>query len=445
MKTQSPTPAERARALTDRGVAGLQPRAQRYTVRDGLVRGLGVRVSPNGTKTFSLQYWIGRQKKRWTIGVYDTVSLALAREKARDALTALAAEGIDPAAEKRASRDQATFAELAKAYLKHAKKKKKSWDQDEATIDSVLLPVWKHRAVKEITRRDVKDLFETIVDRGAPVRANRVVQLVSAMFNYGVDEEWLTNSPAYRIKKEPETSRERVLTDEEIRELWAALEAAKVVRRVTDDKPAPSIPPITAVGLQVQLLVAQRPGEVFQMRWADLELPKRWEDPAHPLVGVAWWTIGGLMTKNSQPHRVPILPEVIVLLREAKALAARDDPEPFVFPGETHGTSVAARAKKAMASLRRTKAITFDARRHDLRRTAASGMGAEQIPRANISYVLNHVDHQGARSTIVYDRFQRDKEKTVALQAWTRRLTGILEATDGDGGVVLTFAKPESA
>jgi integrase len=390
---------------------------------DGTVPGLALRVHPSGRKTWSLRYRVGRHERRWTLGVYPVVGLAAARKKARRALTQLDEDGTDPGAAKRDARTRETLGELATEYLEAAKRKKRSWSQDDQVLRTVILPLWKHRAVKDITRSDVRALL-ALVERGkrkhpdgtnkpAPVRANRVAALISAMFNYALQEEWIATTPAVRIPKFIiEKSRERVLDDVEIKQLWEVCEAAKIVRRTNDDGPAPAITPKIAIGLQVILLTAQRPGEVFRMLKADL----------YPEANPTWWVLAATATKNSQTHRVPLVPRVVELLRAAQALGPSDNK--FVFGG-IKGGSVADRAVKAMAALRRANAITFDCHRHDLRRTAATNLAAAGVPRTTIMYVLNHVD-RGSRATQVYDRFEHDADKREALEIWARRLNTIL-------------------
>jgi integrase len=420
--------------LTDRAVLALKPQSRRYVVLDGKLPGLCIRVSPSGQKTWSLRYRFGRAHKRLKLGAYPVVGVAAARTKARQAL-AKVADGTDPQAAKRDARTRETFDDLATSYLAHAKKKKKSWAQDELLLRSVLKPAWKHRPVKDITRRDVKALLGKIVDRGAPVAANRTQALISTMFNYAVrEEEWIPFNPAAGIAKQPETSRERVLSDDELRTLWAALEATKVVPRVSDDALAPVISPMIAIGLQVLLLTAQRPGEVFTMKWADLDLPDKWEEAGPRVSG--WWTIPASVAKNKQQHRVPLSTRVVELLRAAQAIGPTDNQ--FVFGG-IKGGSVAARAVKSLLALRHARAIDFDVHRHDLRRTAATNMAAAGVPRTTIGYVLNHVD-RGSRATQTYDRYDRDPEKRAALETWTRRLEAILTATTA---AVLPFTRRE--
>ena len=102
--------------------------------------------------------------------------------------------------------------------------------------------------------------------------ANQTLGVLSRMFNFALDREWIEASPATRIP-EPgeERSRDRVLTDDELHELWVSLEslAKQVEPSDEDDEDAqddgegkPRITPATAQAFQVQLLTAQRPGEV---------------------------------------------------------------------------------------------------------------------------------------------------------------------------------------
>jgi integrase len=430
--TDRPSVERAAAVLTDRAVQALKPQPDRRVVRiDGTVPGLEIRVTSTGQKTWSLRYRVGRRCRRAMLGTYPVVGVAVARKKAKQALARLDADGTDPAAAKRDARTRETFGELAADYLTHAKKKKKSWAQDALVLDTILLPKWRHRVVRDLGRRDVKELLSAIVDgrhrrdaKPAPIMANRTQALISTMFNYAVREEWIPFNPAARIEKQPEGSRDRVLTEDELRALWTALEGAKVVRRVTDAAPGPAISPMIAIGLQVLLLTAQRPGEVFSMRWVDVD------------VDAGSWVIPAAMAKNKQAHRVPLVPRVVELVRAALAIGPTDNRHVF---GGIKGGSVAARAVKAMAKLRRADAIDFDVHRHDLRRTAATHMAAAGVPRTTIAYVLNHVD-RGSRATQVYDRFEHDVEKRVALETWARRLDGILTATAP--AAVLPFTRP---
>jgi integrase len=271
--------------------------------------------------------------------------------------------------------------------------------------------------VKELTRRDVRQLVERVADR-APVMANNVLALVSKMLNFGVDRDWLDANPAGRMRKPtPTPERDRVLTHEEIRRLWACLgnlptkeqKPAPGRKRASSTKDNPICPVSRwlAAAMKMRLLTAQRGGEVLRMRWADVDLESR------------WWTIPAEHSKNGQPHRVPLTADAVQLIC---SLQPEEERGLFVFSRD--GSAAAAdRARKAGTEL--SKVLGFDFRGHDLRRTAATQMAEAGISRSTISHVLNHVD-AGPRATRVYDRYGYDAEKRMALEAWERRLRAIL-------------------
>lgn len=236
-----------------------------------------------------------------TLGAYPALSLADARRRARIVMGDVA-DGDDPAQAKIERRQVKTFTDLAREYVDMAEKRHKRWTEEKRIIYKDLTPVLGHRLLTDIRRRDVRDLVEDIANkRDAPAMANRTLGMLSRMFNYAVDREWLESSPAARIT-EPgvEQSRDRVLNDDEIRELWKVLEVLatndngepvevstpngpKRIRRV--------ITPATTQAFQVQLLTAQRPGEVRDMKWAHVDLD------------MGWWTLPPQATKNGKAHR----------------------------------------------------------------------------------------------------------------------------------------------
>jgi integrase len=159
------------------------------------------------------------------------------------------------------------------------------------------------------------------------------------------------------------------------------------------------------------LLTAQRCGEVCQMQWRDVNLD------------TGWWLIPGDVSKNHDPHRVPLTSLVLdILRRRARAQSTADR---YVFSNHRQ-TCVAARAKKAAAILCKG-GVPFHFRAHDLRRTAASYMGEAGVDRFHIAHVLNHRSVTHSTVTAIYDRYRYDKEKRAALEKWAEVLSGILE------------------
>ena len=408
--------------LTDRTIRSLGRRGTgQYEVFDDTVPGLAIRVNSR-SKSWVLFYRErlpdtsggfapGKRLRRLTLGTYPALGLATARSKAQLALRELNTKGTDPAVGKREARNTQSFGELAADYMeRHAKPRKKSWKEDQRKLNADVLPHWADRHVKAITRRDVHDLLDRVVDRGKPVMANRVQAVVSRVFKYGIDRGWLDSSPAAGISKQPETSRERVLTHAELTELWRVLEAVRTGTGVTDDHRASPLSPMLARGLQMMLRTASRGGEIFSMRWDDVDETKE------------WWTIPGAQAKNGVPHRVPLTTAALALIAEARADGS--GPSGWVFAGPRGGT-LKDKARKVVSSLRHARLLTGDYTRHDFRRTVATSMEGMGITTSTIAKLMNHVE-AGPRATHVYARHPYDTEKRQALEAWGRHLDGLI-------------------
>lgn len=408
--------------LNDSQLRCLQPSGQLFAVRDAKVSGLELRVRPDGVKSWSLRYRIAGQQRRLKLGPYPRVSLAKAREFANRELRKVDA-GVDPQAErqdaKRAAADAKRAAAQAKAnsiealcdaYIeRHAKRKKRTWRDDQSKITCEILPRWKGRPVTSITRRDCRDLLQVIADRDAAVFANRVAALLSRLFRFAVDEEVIESNPAANLPKpgveigsRPEGEREpKAYTPDEIRTIWRATEVK---------------PPALRALYRLGLLTGQRPTEIGGMEWAELNGP--------------WWTIPGRRTKNGREHRVFLTEAALDLLRDVP----RVDDEARVFRGFRGKRQLAAVNARVFAGIRRREKP-----RHALRDTVATGLAAAGVDVEDIARVLNHT--YGPSVTAGYNAYGYDKEKRLALTKWTRRLTAILE--EKEGVKVVPFAARE--
>jgi hypothetical protein len=151
--------------LTDARVRSLAPGPIPIDVRDGEMRGLVVTVLPSGRKQFTVRYRYQGKQRRLLLGEYSQAfSLAKARKAARAAHVAID-NGRDPAAERRAAKAERTdtVETLAAEYMRlHARKFKRSADEDQRILDVEVLPRWRDRSVRELTRRDVRALVERV-------------------------------------------------------------------------------------------------------------------------------------------------------------------------------------------------------------------------------------------------------------------------------------------
>ena len=189
--------------MTVRSVDAIRPpEAGQIDYWDADRPGFGLRASAGGRKAWVVMYRHGNVKRRLTLGTYPTLSLAEARQKAAAAHHAVQYSGADPANDKKAERRAETFPELAREYLeRHAKRQKRSWRKDQLILEKDALPRFRKRKVKDITRRDIIAMLDDIVARGAPIQANRTLEVVRKLFNWAVARDILEANPCYRVPK----------------------------------------------------------------------------------------------------------------------------------------------------------------------------------------------------------------------------------------------------
>ncbi|MDE2075011.1 MAG: DUF4102 domain-containing protein, partial [Alphaproteobacteria bacterium] len=143
------------RRLTDLAVERLQaPPEGRLELWDTLLPGFGLRVTSRGKKSWVAMYRLGgrgARKQRITLGSYPALSLAAAREQARDIFAQVSA-GRDPSLKIRELMDADTFETVAAEFIeRYAKPKNRGWKKQESEIKNTLLPRWKRRKINTIT------------------------------------------------------------------------------------------------------------------------------------------------------------------------------------------------------------------------------------------------------------------------------------------------------
>jgi integrase len=408
---QFPQPArrlERRRIINDTSIRSIKPPTSgAVDYFDDLTPGLSLRVTSNDVRTWTVFYRDkNARQKRLTLGRYPAVKLVDARELARNAQRSVA-HGGDPVLEKRAAHDVLTFGKLAETYIEdYAKLNKKSWEEDNRQLESDLLPKWKSRPATEIRSEDLLNLLNAKVRNGSPVAANRLRALVSRIFTFAADQRLMpaTANPVIGVKKPAkETSRDRVLTDDEVRRIWDACDTQN---------------PYVSAWFRLRLVTGQRGGELLQMRWQDID------QKSH------FWSIPAAYVKNAHGHRV-YLNE---LARKLLSTVPRHEKSVWVFPKSFMGDykhvgrRLAQSTRANIVVERKAAAGTrekADIRGHDLRRTAASLMASGGVPRFLISRILNHSEEKDITS--VYDRYSYDLEKKSAMGFWNRQLTAILK------------------
>ena len=378
--------------LNETAVRKLPLPATGYTLfRDDELTGFAVRVTASGVKSFTINYTVDGRERRMTIGKYPAWSATAARQRAKE-LRQQVDRGLDPLGEKQQRRKAPTFGELARQYMDEEGGTKKSAAALDGMLKRDILPVWGSRKAEDIRRRDVRALVK-VKARTKPVAANRILQLVRALYNWGIEEErGIENNPCHKLKAPAEeNSRERVLTPDEIETVWDGLNEAAMTLTV-------------AAVLRFTLTTAQRPGECARLEWTEIDRD--------------WWTIPGEKTKNRKSHRVPLTPLALEILetqprRNRWAFPSRY--RKLDQPTTTAAISTAVHLNDDFGIPHWTP--------HDLRRTAASEMARLGVTEFVIGRILNHAE---PGVTKVYNRYSYDGEKRAALEKWERRLRTII-------------------
>src|SRR4051812_19674465 len=224
------------KALTVQSVERFKPdQNKRLEFPDGLLPGLYFVLQPSGVRSWAVRYRCAGKSRKLTLGPYPVLDLSTARARAREALQVLAL-GRDPASEKRdalrAARlggpNEDRIANIVETFLeRHARAKTRPRTAEEtARIFRLhVLPHWGERDIQDISRRDVIALLDGIVDQGKPVVANRTLVVVSKLFNWALDRAIVEMTPCLRVARPTEEkSRDRVLSDDELRLAWLAAE-----------------------------------------------------------------------------------------------------------------------------------------------------------------------------------------------------------------------------
>jgi integrase len=396
--------------LTPISIESIKPGTKREEKPDPDCRGLYLVVQPTGRKAWAVRYRFKGQPRKFTLDAGLTLSAA------RAAATAALNEvnrGNDPAALKRealakaekaaADRGRDTVQRWADDFLnQYARRKtrKNSWRQAEHVFHNIALPAWKGRTVHDIQRRDIRELVEGVAE-DRPIMANRALGHLSKFFNWLCEREVIEVSPCAGVKPPgEERSRDRVLSDDEIKALWHACNAIG----------APAGPAV-----KLMLLTGQRCGEVIGMKRSEISGDV--------------WTLQPDRTKNKQRHEVPLVAQALAIIDEVPVIH-----EDFVFTSsKTRRLGNMSHAKDALDEHMRPKEGWV---LHDLRRTVASGMAALGIRLPVIEKVLNHKSGTFRGIVGVYQRHEYAAEKRDALTRWADHIDALIT---GRGQNVVTL------
>jgi len=391
--------------LTNASVTGLKlpvGKSERLVFDDSLP-GFGLRIRVGGKRTWIAQYRLGRQQRRLTLGTVEAIDAVEARKRAKDALARVQL-GRDPQAEKAAERvpqsREMTLGELVERYLPRAERKLKA-----SSYAGVVLHLQKHwkplhtHEIRNLERRHVAAELGRIAVSSGLYGANRSRAVLSSLFTWAIGEGLAETNPVVGTNKATdEISRDRVLSQDELRLVWQCAgsgDYGAIVRFL--------------------ILTGQRREEVGGMLWSEIDLD------------AGLWSIGAARTKNALPHDVPLSSPAVSILHEISRRGDRD----YVFgssQGPFQGWSNAKRSLdvRILAKLGEKPKLK-PWRLHDIRRTVATRMSELGVLPHVVEAVLNHISGHKAGVAGVYNRASYAAEKRHALDLWAAHVLAITE------------------
>lgn len=377
-----------------------------HLIKDGKlkargVKGLVLRVSPAGSKTFYYRYRYNKSAKRLKLGSFPTLSLSAARNKVRDELAPMVADGIDPARVRkdRETESPTTVAEYVdqfkNGYMKRRLKvstfKTYSSRLNKVKNDTKLSSLY----LKDVTRADVRRFLKT-ESKENPTNANRLHSILSKLFNEALEDGLIKENPIKKMPKlNTENEREPQYESDQIKDIWEAMGEEH----------------ISMEGLLKMLLITgQRLGETSRMKWDD--------------VNGNLWTIPKAQTKTDSTHKVHLSNLALNVLKKVQTLNGSSE---YVFASIQDYNKPFSFFHNATERIRKQTGLD-DFRIHDLRHIVATYMIDKcHVEFVHVGKVLNHKGLSGGYVvTSRYTNSDFSEQKKQALEAWGNYLRAIV-------------------
>jgi integrase len=375
-----------------------QGRRVEYTDLNSNGWNLTLRVSRT-TKSWDCRYRLNSERQRVGLGTFPSVSLSEARQKSLE-IGNKVKKGIDLKAQATENiRLKRTVGQAVRIYIdSHCKEHQKSWQQTERLFEKHVINRIGDVPLPNLGRSHVLGIMDDLAGEGLTVQVNRVVSQIKAFCNWAVeDREWIDINPVASInrgkkKRFKENRRDRILSSDELREIWLA---------------TGSYSQVSQSFVRTLLLTGQRRDEVRLMAWSEIKLE------------TGEWTLPASRTKNKQVHVVPLTGRVVQELNILKAHYSSFEIDPGDYVFTTDGLIPYAGIRRLKNNIDRDSGVT-DWVFHDFRRTFSTELSRLGISPRNRRACLNHsvkdnLDH-------VYDLYDLLEEKNSALKAWTNFL-----------------------
>lgn len=351
-------------------------KGQQRVLRDERTPGLALRACGPLRRTWYFFHRVNGKQKRAKLGTYPKMKIKEARLAAHEIINASPNDV-----------ENLKFKDLVDRFMReYASPRLRGAEGIRNAMERHVLPAWGERRVAEITKADAREMLDEV---RAPGAARGVRSWTTRILNWGMEQDLVERNPLDKIRdRVPNVSRERVLTDDELRAVW----------KVADGIGYP-FGPLT----QLLILTASRRGELIDAK-------RSWVNGETVEVPASYY-------KTKRQH-------LIVLSSLAQQIV---EGLPQVSDSDLLFTTTGARSVSGISKWKRRldkmSGVT-DWRLHDLRRTAATGMARLGVQPIVVEAVLGH-KLPGVAG--VYNRYSYLDERRNAVETWAAHMRKLVK------------------
>lgn len=368
--------------------------------------GMYLQVSPTGSKRWFLKYRIEGKEKQLALGSYPAVSLSEAR-KARDAAKLKKSEGVDPVQARKLEKlknARATGDTFKAIALEWYGKQAPQWSESHAgrmlrQLERDLFPWIGERPIAEIHAMELLAALQKVEERGALETADRALMLARQIWGY-----WLpTADVQQRNITEGLKARLTPYRGKSFAAIVEPLRMGELLRAIKSYKGGP----IVRTALQLAPMLYQRPGNLREMEWTELDLE------------AGLWTIPSMKMKrtkrekeNGDAHVVPLPSQAVALLKAIQPLTGHGR---YVFPGErSHDRPISDNSvRSGLYALGFGKEQTWHGFRASARTMLVDELNLDPLAiEANLAHAVKDANGRS------YNRTQYLKQRFELVQQW---------------------------
>tara|TARA_R110002110_G_scaffold179777_4_gene385357 strand:+ start:1436 stop:2662 length:1227 start_codon:yes stop_codon:yes gene_type:complete len=392
--------AKLTKPLSSTEVLHAKPRDKEYNLADG--RGLLLRIKPNGSKSWLLNYQkpFIKTRSNLSLGSYPEISLAEARKR-RDEARELLAQDIDPKTAREALKrhklnaQQSTFQSTAKKWFEVKRETLTPDYRDDIwrSLENHIFPRLGNVALEDIRAPQVIEVLEVLAAKGKLEAVKRLCQKLNEIMTFAVNTGKIHANPLSGIKsafKNPPKRHYPTLKPEQLSSLVKDINKA-------------SIQICTRNLMLWQLHTLARPSEAAGTRWEEIDL----------VTGL--WTLPKERMKKRREHIVPLTSATRFILSQMSALCGQSE---FVFPSPHNNRRHTSEQTANMA----LKRMGYKGRlvAHGFRALGSTTLNEKGFDPDLIESALAHVDKNAVRSA--YNRAKYLEQRREMMNWWSEEI-----------------------